>query len=94
MLARRLFMLSATAVLALPLAAPAIAQPGKPIPVAALMREHDVRILIHGHTYRPVAHEFGLDGELARRYVLGDWYEQKSAIHFDGGRPVLHRQTP
>ena len=59
--------------------------------VEALMREHDVRILIHGHTHRPAAHEFELDGELARRYVLGDWYEQKSAIYFDGGCLVLQR---
>ena len=59
--------------------------------VEALMREHDVRVLIHGHTHRPAAHEFELDGELARRYVLGDWYDQKSAIYFDGGRLVLQR---
>ena len=59
--------------------------------VEALMREHDVRILIHGHTHKPAAHEFEIDGELARRYVLGDWYEQKSALYYDGGHLVLQR---
>ncbi|MDE0097776.1 MAG: UDP-2,3-diacylglucosamine diphosphatase [Gammaproteobacteria bacterium] len=59
--------------------------------VEALMREHDVRILIHGHTHKPAAHEFEIDGELARRYVLGDWYEQKSALYLDNGHLVLQR---
>ncbi len=59
--------------------------------VEALMREHDVRILIHGHTHKPAAHEFEIDGELARRYVLGDWYEQKSALYYDNGQLALQR---
>lgn len=59
--------------------------------VEAMMREHDVRIMIHGHTHKPAAHEFEIDGELARRYVLGDWYEQKSAIFYDNGRLILRR---
>ncbi len=59
--------------------------------VEALMREHETRILIHGHTHKPAAHEFQLDGELARRYVLGDWYEQKSAIFYENGRLILRR---
>ena len=59
--------------------------------VEALMRQHNVTIMIHGHTHRPAAHEFTLDGKLARRYVLGDWYTQKSAIFCEDGKMVLRR---
>jgi UDP-2,3-diacylglucosamine hydrolase len=48
--------------------------------VAAAMREHGVRRLIHGHTHRPATHRFGLDGRGAERIVLGDWYEQSSVL--------------
>ena len=48
--------------------------------VAAAMREHDVRRLIHGHTHRPAVHRFDLDGAPAERIVLGDWYEQDSVV--------------
>ena len=48
--------------------------------VVAIMREHGVRRLIHGHTHRPATHEFELDGHSAERIVLGDWYEQGSVL--------------
>lgn len=48
--------------------------------VEQVMREHQVTQLIHGHTHRPAIHEFLLDGQAARRIVLGDWYEQGSAL--------------
>ena len=44
-----------------------------PEEVVREMREHDVRTLIHGHTHRPAVHELEIDGEPARRIVLGDW---------------------
>ena len=59
--------------------------------VEDLMRSYGVNIMIHGHTHRPAAHEFFLDGERVRRFVLGDWYEQKSAIYYENGRLVLRR---
>ncbi len=59
--------------------------------VEAMMREHQVNIMIHGHTHKPAAHEFQLDGEIARRFVLGDWYEQKSLILLDQGKLTLRR---
>jgi len=52
--------------------------------VAATMREHGVRTLIHGHTHRPAIHAFSLDGQPARRIVLGDWYEQGSVLRCEG----------
>jgi UDP-2,3-diacylglucosamine hydrolase len=51
-----------------------------PEAVEAVMRAHGVRHLIHGHTHRPAQHRFQLDGAPARRTVLGDWYDQGSAL--------------
>ena len=57
--------------------------------VEAVMREHGVYRLIHGHTHRPKEHAFMLDGQLARRMVLGDWYEQGSVLSVDAHGWVL-----
>lgn len=43
--------------------------------VIDIMTVSDTRRLIHGHTHRPAIHELSIDGSPARRYVLGDWYE-------------------
>ena len=56
--------------------------------VEQVMLEAGVTQLIHGHTHRPNIHEFDLNGQSAKRIVLGDWYEQVSALkvkdgHFD-----------
>lgn len=51
--------------------------------VAATMRKHGVTLLIHGHTHRPAVHDFELDGQPARRIVIGDWYEQDSVLVSD-----------
>ncbi|MGI9317856.1 MAG: UDP-2,3-diacylglucosamine diphosphatase [bacterium] len=59
--------------------------------VETLMLKHDVDLMIHGHTHKPAAHEFTLNGRLKRRYVLGDWYTQKSAIFYNDGKLVLRR---
>ena len=57
--------------------------------VEALMREHQIRLLIHGHTHRPGIHDFELDGMPARRIVLGDWYTQGSVLQWQQGQPEL-----
>lgn len=44
-----------------------------PDEVVAVMAEHGVRTLIHGHTHRPAVHDLDVAGEPAKRYVLGDW---------------------
>ncbi len=44
------------------------------------MRQHHCTLLIHGHTHRPAIHDFSLDGQPARRIVLGDWFEQGSVL--------------
>lgn len=49
---------------------------------------HDagVSLMIHGHTHRPAIHELEIDGQPARRIVLGDWYDQGSVLRWSGGR--------
>lgn len=39
--------------------------------------------LIHGHTHRPMLHTYQIDGQLCKRWVLGDWYEQGSCLRID-----------
>lgn len=51
--------------------------------VTDLLRDKGVQNMIHGHTHRPGVHEFTLDGQIARRYVLGDWYNSGSVLHCD-----------
>lgn len=51
--------------------------------VESYMMNHGVRLLIHGHTHRPAIHDFELQGQPARRIVLGDWYEQDSVLVSD-----------
>ena len=57
--------------------------------VENVMREHGVLKLIHGHTHSPAVHEFILDNCVARRYVMGDWYTQKSMLFYDNGNFAL-----
>jgi UDP-2,3-diacylglucosamine hydrolase len=54
-----------------------------PAAVEAAMRKHGVRRLIHGHTHRPATHRLSLDGNVAERVVLGDWYEQSSVLRVE-----------
>lgn len=52
--------------------------------VEAVMLEHGVKRLIHGHTHRPAVHEFELaNGQQAQRIVLGDWYDQQSHLKYE-----------
>lgn len=59
--------------------------------VREAMRAHGVRHLVHGHTHRPAIHEFDLDGAPGVRIVLGDWYEQDSALVWDASGYHLGR---
>lgn len=58
--------------------------------VAALLREYAYPRLIHGHTHRPNRHEHFVDAHRCERWVLGDWYQQGSALRCDahGCRPI------
>lgn len=50
--------------------------------VERTMRDHDVTLLLHGHTHRPAVHRFELNGRPAARIVLGAWYEQASVVRW------------
>ncbi len=47
------------------------------------MKKHDVLCLIHGHTHRQAVHEFKIDGQDAKRIVLGDWIQEDSVLVSD-----------
>lgn len=57
--------------------------------VERTMREHDVRLLLHGHTHRPGVHRFDLGGTTVERIVLGDWYTQGSVLRWNADGPEL-----
>lgn len=44
--------------------------------VTKMMQKYGVNTLIHGHTHRPATHLFTLDGQPAKRMVLGAWHEK------------------
>jgi len=62
-----------------------------PEEVARAMQAHGVDTLIHGHTHRPAVHALDLDGQPARRYVLGDWTADQGweVVVEEGRRPDL-----
>ena len=45
--------------------------------------------IIHGHTHKPAIHNSMINGELYKRIVLGDWYEQGSVLKWDQSGPEL-----
>ncbi|MDG4548903.1 MAG: UDP-2,3-diacylglucosamine diphosphatase [Candidatus Contendobacter sp.] len=51
-----------------------------PAAVDQALRAHGVRYLIHGHTHRPAIHHWSLDGQPARRAVLGDWRDHSGSV--------------
>src|SRR5690606_15420394 len=54
-----------------------------PDEVPRVMARHGVRTLIHGHTHRPAEHQLDVNGQSARRIVLGDWDRQGWALQID-----------
>lgn len=57
--------------------------------VADALRRHRVQLLVHGHTHRPAVHALEVDGQMARRIVLGDWYTQGSVLQWTAAGPEL-----
>lgn len=51
--------------------------------VAHTMRAKGVLTLIHGHTHRPAIHDLMIDGQPAKRIVLGDWDKAGWALEVD-----------
>lgn len=54
--------------------------------VTALLAEHGVDRMIHGHTHRPAFHRVGANGE---RIVLGDWHERGCYLQLTGEAAAL-----
>ncbi|MDI5891912.1 UDP-2,3-diacylglucosamine diphosphatase [Halomonas rhizosphaerae] len=63
--------------------------------VVKVMAEHGVTTLIHGHTHRPAVHEIEVDGQPAKRFVLGDWQPDKGweIVVENGSEPRLQALT-
>ncbi len=57
--------------------------------VEKTIREHNVDVLLHGHTHRPAVHTVDLGNRKAQRIVLGDWYRQGSVVRWDSRGPRL-----
>ena len=54
-----------------------------PEEVPKVMAAHGVRTLVHGHTHRPAIHKLVVNGEPARRIVLGDWDRRGWTLQVD-----------
>jgi len=57
--------------------------------IESAFRDAGVQLMLHGHTHRPKIHELKINGQPARRIVLGDWYEQGSVVRWDETGPEL-----
>lgn len=51
--------------------------------VEKVMRDHNVELMIHGHTHRPNVHSFEHQNRVYTRIVLGDWYTQGSVLVYN-----------
>ena len=54
-----------------------------PDEVIRAMQQHDVELMIHGHTHRPAIHHLEVNDQPAVRIVLGSWYKEGWVLHFD-----------
>lgn len=57
--------------------------------VETFLKQHQVGLLIHGHTHRPGIHEMTVDGRNVQRAVLGDWHQQGSCLRVTENSLVL-----
>ena len=48
--------------------------------VERVMHAQGVQWLIHGYIHRPAIHDWRLEGQPARRAVLGDWQERQGSV--------------
>ncbi|MGL6348346.1 MAG: UDP-2,3-diacylglucosamine diphosphatase [Aeromonas sp.] len=64
-----------------------------PAAVDQMLRDHDCRMMIHGHTHRPAIHDFTVAGQSARRIVLGDWFSQGSVLICRPGAQTLEQRA-
>jgi UDP-2,3-diacylglucosamine hydrolase len=60
-----------------------------PDEVVLALQHSGVRTMVHGHTHRPAIHFLQVNGQPARRIVLGDWYTQGSVLEWRDEGPEL-----
>jgi UDP-2,3-diacylglucosamine hydrolase len=48
--------------------------------VEQAFRDHEVNVLIHGHTHRPALHETLLNDVIRTRHVLADWHDEGACL--------------
>ena len=53
--------------------------------VREVILEHNVEVLLHGHTHRPAIHDIDLGKRTAKRIVLGDWNMRGSVVKWNLG---------
>lgn len=59
--------------------------------VAQAFKDHNVKLMIHGHTHRPAIHRNKYNGKDCTRIVLGDWYKKGSYLVFNSAKDfALH----
>jgi len=51
-----------------------------PAAVIDALATHSVYRLIHGHTHRPAIHQLSVNGQLAYRYVVSDWFQDEVKV--------------
>lgn len=65
-----------------------------PDEVVRVMETHDVPLLIHGHTHRPAEHNLTVNGNAAKRIVLGDWDKNVWWLDVKPGKKPELKNTP
>jgi UDP-2,3-diacylglucosamine hydrolase len=61
--------------------------------VVRVLREQQVRRLIHGHTHRPAQHVHQVDGHACERWVMPDWYTRWGYVVCDATGCTLQVDT-
>ncbi|MDA0147170.1 UDP-2,3-diacylglucosamine diphosphatase [Vibrio sp. LaRot3] len=64
-----------------------------PSEVVKVMQQHQVDLMIHGHTHRPNMHHFDSNGQKMTRIVLGDWYEHGSILSCNTEKQALETRS-
>jgi len=48
--------------------------------IESILSEHNIQILIHGHTHKPATHQFEINNQVVQRIVLSDWKPNADAL--------------
>lgn len=65
-----------------------------PEEVAKQMSQHQVQLLIHGHTHRQAIHHLTINDQPAQRIVLGDWFKHGSVLACNANGDLNYIELP